>query len=106
MPVERSQDIAKVGRGLIEFEDEITVKGVAGTLFTKDFTFGDSIKFISPDGEPEVQEQIIEKVISDTELQLKKPGAKIHNPTTQYKYKILPKVDQSIVFKHCIEVLG
>ena len=37
---------------------------------------------------------------------MKKPGAKIHNPRIQYKFKIFPKVDQTAVFKHCMEALG
>lgn len=45
-------------------------------------------------------------MISDTELSLKSPGAKIYNPNIRYKFKILPKVDQSTVFKHCVEALG
>ena len=48
LPVERSQDIAKMGKGLVEFEDNLNIKGI-GTVFTKDFNKGDSIKFISDD---------------------------------------------------------
>jgi len=37
---------------------------------------------------------------------LKAPGAQIHEPGKKYKFSILPKVDQSTVFKHCVEALG
>ena len=39
-------------------------------------------------------------------MHLKSPGAKIHDPNQDYKYKILPKVDQGNVFKHVEETLG
>lgn len=44
--------------------------------------------------------------MSDTKLILKKPGAMIYTPLEQYQYKIMPKVDQTNVFKNVEEVLG
>jgi glycerol-3-phosphate O-acyltransferase/dihydroxyacetone phosphate acyltransferase len=44
--------------------------------------------------------------VSDTEILLKKPGAKIYDPNKSYAYKCLPKVDQSTVFKNVEDVLG
>lgn len=79
LPVERSQDIAKKGKGVIEFDDPLNIRGI-GTQFQKEFQPGDSIKFIVPAKEHEVEEQIIERILSDTEIILKSPGAKFHNP--------------------------
>lgn len=43
---------------------------------------------------------------SDTELLLKAPGAMVHSLDHEYNYKILPKVDQSHVYKHVWKHLG
>ena len=48
----------------------------------------------------------MEQVISDTELTLKDPGAQMHQPDADYSYKILPKIDQSSVYKFVYEHLG
>jgi glycerol-3-phosphate O-acyltransferase/dihydroxyacetone phosphate acyltransferase len=37
---------------------------------------------------------------------LKKPGALIYTPENLYKYRSLPKVDQSKVFRHVEAALG
>ena len=105
IPVERAQDLSKVGKGTVTFEDNLTVIGKE-TEFTKQFKEGQSIKFSCTGMDVQVEEQIIVKVVSDTELTLKSPGAKIYDPNQAYKYKILPKVDQSQVFKNVEEVLG
>jgi len=66
----------------------------------------DSIKLMSFPHEVQVEDQIITKVVSDTEIHLKSPGAKIYDPEKEYEYKILPKVDQGAVFKSVEEALG
>jgi len=74
VPVERAQDIVKKGTGEIEFEDITVIKGFA-TLFTKEFRPGDTIRVNTKEDEAKVADQIIEKIVSDTEMILKSPGA-------------------------------
>jgi hypothetical protein len=40
----------------------------------------------------------VTEVVSDTELKLKAPGVNYHNADQDYKYKIIPKLDQSNVY--------
>lgn len=44
--------------------------------------------------------------IDDTELKLKAPGVANFVPGQSYQFKILPKVDQSSVFKSVEDALG
>lgn len=44
--------------------------------------------------------------MSDTQLKLKSPGAQSFDSEISYKFKIMPKVDQSNVFGSVSEVLG
>ena len=78
------------------------------TSFKKEFHVGDSIRFM-PVGEKtaiQIMDQIIESIDSDTSLSLKEPGVVEFKSTQQYKFKILPKIDQSQTFKHVINFLG
>ena len=95
--MERAQDIGKKGKGTLKFEDNIKVIG-SGTEFTKQLKPRDSIKFIITPDDIQVADQIVDQVISDTEIHLKNPGAKIYDPNKEYSYKCLPKLDQSHVF--------
>jgi glycerol-3-phosphate O-acyltransferase/dihydroxyacetone phosphate acyltransferase len=64
---------------------------------------GDIIRFVpkSPT-DLKVEDQIIESIESDTELILRDPGIKDFNKDDLYGFKILPKVDQTHVFKNVI----
>ena len=62
-------DLAKPGKGTIQFVDNVTVKGF-DTSFTKDFKLRDNIKPLPNDGELGITEQIITEIISDTELKV------------------------------------
>jgi len=53
-----------------------------------------------------IEDQLIFKIISDTELILKEPGALKYSTEQEYQFKILPKVDQRNVFKCVEECLG
>lgn len=44
--------------------------------------------------------------MSDTEIRLKEPGVASFDPDERYEFKVLPKVDQSQVFKSVEDVLG
>lgn len=68
IPVERAQDLAKACKGKITFEDNLTVIGDSDCKFSKDFAVGDSVKIISAADQLQVEDQIVEKVISDTEI--------------------------------------
>jgi len=74
IPIERAQDIGKKGKGTLRFEDETRIIGI-GTEFTKSLKPMDSIKLLITPGDVQVADQIVEKVISDTEMILKNPGA-------------------------------
>jgi len=98
IPVERAQDLAKTIKGKVKFEDPTTLIGI-GTKF-KNLKVGDSLKCITLPSETKVEEQLIEEIVDETTIRLKKPGALIYEPGREYEAKALPKVDQSDVFKH------
>ena len=104
IPVERASDLAKYGDGTIVFEDNLTIKGT-DTKFTSQLNKGDSIKIICKE-DARIEDQIIEEIVNDTELVLKKPGAKVYTPDEQYPFKIIPKMDQSGAFREVEKVLG
>ena len=77
------------------------------TKFTTDFKKGDTLKIIlDKKDKTKIEDQIIDEIKSDTELILKSPGANGSDPEKAYKYKIIPKVDQSIMFKSVETVLS
>jgi hypothetical protein len=41
----------------------------------------------------------VTEVISDTELKLKAPGFNFASTEQEYKYKIIPKLDQSSIYE-------
>ena len=96
--MERAADLAKVGEGTIKFKDAFTVIGKK-SKFTKQFKALDSIKCLTSDAEAKVADQIVVEIVSDTEMKLKSPGAQVYDPETDYKYKVLPKIDQSDLFQ-------
>jgi hypothetical protein len=75
IPVERSQDHAKPGVGNISFSDNVTVVG-AESKFTEQFKVGDMISFPKDANKEKIEDQIVEKIDSDTMITLKSPGVK------------------------------
>ena len=75
--VERSIDHAKPGKGEVMLKDELTVIGI-GSEFSKFFHAGDSIRIMVEAGQEKIEDQIVDKVVDDTTLILKSPGAQIH----------------------------
>lgn len=49
---------------------------------------------------------MIIEIVSDTQMKLKSPGAQMFDSEVSYKFKILPKVDQSNVFGNVSTVLA
>jgi glycerol-3-phosphate O-acyltransferase/dihydroxyacetone phosphate acyltransferase len=96
IPVERPQDVAVTGCGVVtSSENEVIGEG---TKFTTEFVVGDSIcvKGIEP--------ALITEIVSDEKLILKSP---LEQPVTeQVPYKIYKKVDQSNVYQHVWSALG
>jgi glycerol-3-phosphate O-acyltransferase/dihydroxyacetone phosphate acyltransferase len=90
IPVERPQDLAKKGAGKLVIVSETKIRG-EGTQFKKEIMVGDTIKF----GGTKIPEQIVDMVISDTDIQLKAPGLKVSETemSKQYEYKVIPKLD-------------
>ena len=84
----------------------LALQGI-GTVFKKEFQVGDNIRFVPMDKDsPKLEDQVIESVESETELTLKEPGVMSAPIEKSYKFKILPKIDQSKVFKDVINHLG
>ena len=75
IPVERSQDHAKKGLGTVSFLDNVTVIG-SETKFTEQFKVGDSISFPKESDKEKIEDQIVEKIESDSKITLKVPGVK------------------------------
>lgn len=67
--VERPQDLARSGTGKITIMSETLFKGI-GTVFKKEICVGDTIKLPGSN----IPEQIVEKILSDEELEVKAPG--------------------------------
>lgn len=71
-------DNAKKGEGTITFEDNVTVIG-NGSKFTKDFHVGDTLNIPSVKDLPKIEDQIVEQIVSDSKLILKKPGIQMED---------------------------
>ena len=99
--VERPQDLAKAGKGKLKVTSECIVKGIEGTDFKKSLQPGDTLKFLNSS----IPEQIVEMVISDSDIQVKAPGIKGFDSTKEYAYKVIPKLDQTHVYESVIERL-
>ncbi|KAF8983662.1 hypothetical protein BGZ46_009802 [Entomortierella lignicola] len=105
----RPQDVAKPGSGAIKlldsFGDPLRITGV-DTKFTKELMVGDTIQLPKDVGSSTVAE-----IISDTELVIKKElkNAKALESLTSpngTKYKCLPHMDQTKVYKTVFERLN
>ena len=90
--VERPQDIAFAGKGRVIVISETQINGL-DTQFVKELQEGDTIQISG------LPDQIVEKIMSNTELTLKKPGIKSYEEEKQYAFKVFPKVDQSQVYE-------
>lgn len=110
VPVSRSQDLTKPGAGRIYLPDPegqpLKIRGV-GTKFTEEATVGGSLTLPSVLGQAGASTDIAE-ILSDEEIVLKKPfkgdvaleqltqeGEEVGKGT---KYKVAPKVDQTLVY--------
>ncbi|KAF9284426.1 glycerol-3-phosphate O-acyltransferase [Linnemannia elongata] len=109
IPVERPQDLAKAGSGTIKLQDRygdpLRVTGL-GTKFTKELFVGDQISLPKDVGSSAVVE-----IISDTELIVKKEfkdlkALELLTSPEGSKYKCLPHMDQSNVYKTVFERLN
>ncbi|KAF8929071.1 hypothetical protein BGZ47_001287 [Haplosporangium gracile] len=109
IPVERPQDLAKAGSGTIKlldrYDDPLRVTGL-GTKFTKELLVGDQISLPKDVGSSAVVE-----IISDTELIVKKEfkdlkALELLTSPEGSKYKCLPHMDQSNVYKTVFERLN
>ncbi|KAL6066355.1 Glycerol-3-phosphate/dihydroxyacetone phosphate acyltransferase [Balamuthia mandrillaris] len=98
IPVERPQDIAKKGRGLITTEGGTKVKGHNGTAFKKEVQVGDSIA---------LGEEVRRVVSIDDDSNLTIGSAfSDEDVTTPTAFKIHPKQDQSTVYHTVWEALS
>eukprot|EP00347_Sterkiella_histriomuscorum_P011872 403370778 len=112
--VERPQDLAKPGIGKIKVKSGIELIGV-GTQFKKELMAGDMIKISCKEQDVisnvliiislQIPEQVIDTVISDTELKLKNPGVNIFEAEQEYSFKVIPKLDQTHVYESVIDRL-
>ncbi|KAG0201575.1 hypothetical protein BGX33_010240 [Mortierella sp. NVP41] len=109
IPVERPQDLAKAGSGTIKLQDRygdpLRVTGL-GTKFTKELMVGDQISLPKDVGSSAVVE-----IISDTELIVKKEfkelkALELLTSPEGSKYKCLPHMDQTNVYKTVFERLN
>ncbi|KAG0280659.1 hypothetical protein BGZ96_001471 [Linnemannia gamsii] len=109
IPVERPQDLAKPGSGTIKLQDRygdpLRITGL-GTKFTKELLVGDQISLPKDVGTSAVVE-----IISDTELVIKKEfkdlkALELLTSPEGSKYKCLPHMDQSNVYKTVFERLN
>jgi len=109
VPVERPQDLAKSGSGTIKLQDRrgepLRITGV-GTKFSTELMVGDQISLPKDVGTSAVAE-----IISDTELIVKKEfkelkALELLTLPEGTKYKCLPHMDQSNVYKTVFERLN
>ncbi|KAF9346514.1 hypothetical protein BGX26_001962 [Mortierella sp. AD094] len=109
IPVERPQDVARPGSGTIKlldrYSDPLRITGV-DTKFTKELLVGDTIQLPKDIGSSSVAE-----IISDTELIIKKElkdlkALELLTSTDGVKYKCLPHMDQTNVYKTVFERLN
>lgn len=110
IPVERAQDLLKPAPGTISIDldgDATVVKGT-GTRFTRDCQKKGLL------GLPEsLGNAVVEEVVSDTELRLRKPfqlGKKLEQITDRLTkgtaYKVAPHVDNNVVFQNVFKHLN
>ncbi|KAG0243139.1 hypothetical protein BGW41_002779 [Actinomortierella wolfii] len=109
IPVERPQDLAKAGKGVIRlldrYGDPLRITG-EGTQFTKELLVGDSIQLPK-----DVGNSVVAEIISDTELIIKKEfkelkALELLTSAEGTKYKCLPHMDQSKVYKTVFDRLN
>lgn len=108
VPVIRPQDLATKGKGTVSVsgaEGEQTHISGTGTEFTKQLFPKDTLVLVGPHTEGCKAEVV--QVISDTELVIKHPfRSTISLENEQFKYKCIPHVEQSSVFKSVHEELN
>lgn len=90
IPVERPQDLAKEGAGLIVTRGDV-VEGSKGTRFTRDCEEGHLL--FTTHG----QLGSIAEIVSDTELRLNRPVEE--EVTEAVKYKVAPKVEHDGLYR-------
>ncbi|KAF9169922.1 hypothetical protein BGX21_009592 [Mortierella sp. AD011] len=109
IPVERPQDLAKPGSGTIKlldrYSDPLRITG-NGTKFTKQLMVGDQISLPK-----DVGSSVVVEIISDTELIIKKEfkelkALELLTSAEGSKYKCMPHMDQSSVYKTVFERLN
>ncbi|KAG0047558.1 hypothetical protein BGZ83_007412 [Gryganskiella cystojenkinii] len=109
IPVERPQDLAKSGSGTIKlldrYSDPLRVTGF-GTRFTKELMVGDQISLPK-----DVGTSVVEQILSDTEILIKKEfkelkALELLTSTDGSKYKCMPHMDQSNVYKTVFDRLN
>lgn len=108
VPVVRPQDLATKGKGTIYISDpeadQLHISGT-GTEFTKQLFPKDTIVLVGSHTEGCKAEVV--NVISDTALVIKHPFRNIIAlENDQYKFKCIPHVEQSSVFKSVHEELN
>ncbi|CAO0801443.1 unnamed protein product [Mucor circinelloides] len=108
IPVIRPQDLATKGKGTVSVsgaEGEHTHISGTGTEFTKQLFPKDTLVLVGPHTEGCKAEVV--QVISDTELVIKHPfRSTVSLENEQFKYKCIPHVEQSSVFKSVHEELN
>ncbi|KAG0362530.1 hypothetical protein BC939DRAFT_444573 [Gamsiella multidivaricata] len=109
IPVERPQDLAKVGSGIIKLMnrvgDPLRITGI-GSKFTKELMVNDIIQLPK-----DVGSAIVAEIISDTELIVKKEfkelkALELLSRAEGTAYKCLPHMDQTNVYKTVFERLN
>jgi len=102
IPVERAQDMAVKGVGTVVSVSGSRIVG-EGTRFVADFPQGRDAMSIVLDGEA----YVVTEVICDTELIVahEPPGGLPNSLSLPATYKILPKVDQAVVYEAVYNVL-
>ncbi|KAF8924493.1 hypothetical protein EDD21DRAFT_389134 [Dissophora ornata] len=109
IPVERPQDLAKPGSGTIKlldrYDDPLRVTGV-NTRFTKELMVGDIVQLPK-----DVGSAVVAEIVSDTELIVKKEfkelkALELLTEANGSKYKCLPHMDQTNVYKTVFERLN
>ncbi|KAG0311629.1 hypothetical protein BGZ99_010008 [Dissophora globulifera] len=116
IPVERPQDLARAGSGTIRLLDRkgdpLRITGL-NTKFTRELIVGDTVQLSKDAGSSTVTE-----IISDTELTVKNEFKELEalemlTEPTGSKYKCLPQMDQTNVYKtvydrlyagHCVGI--
>lgn len=96
IPVERPQDVASLGCGVVTGSGNEVIG--ERTNFTAEFTVGDSISIKG------LEPALITEIVSDEKLIVKTPHE--HPITEKMPYKIFKKVDQSNVYQHVWAALG